>query len=118
MNAAQATAQLRAFLQEIGEDIVIRRYSGSGPDRPKTEVTVRARVVEYASKDIIGPVQLGDRKLIVLADPLADLLPLKPAVGNDVAVVRNRELQIIRVDDNTRRIGGTLVGLEIQVRGK
>lgn len=118
MNAAEAKTQLRDFLAEIGEDVTVRRYIGSGPSRPYSDVITRARIMEYTPRDIVGTIVQGDRKLIVLTEPIAALLPLSVSNGNDVVIVRGRELQIRAVDDNTRRIGGVLIALEIQVRGK
>ena len=66
----------------------------------------------------------GDRKVTLIIDPaapvavgnvaLADLLPLTTA---DKLVVRGRECAIKAVDGDTRRIGGTLIALELQVAG-
>lgn len=107
MNAAEAFAQHRAFLAEIGEDVIIRRIGV--PD-----VTVRARVVGYKPDELVGPIVQGDVKIIALVDTLGDRLPL---TTNDSAVVRGKVKRIKGVDDNTRRIGGTLIALEIQAGG-
>ncbi|WP_296741435.1 hypothetical protein [Mesorhizobium sp.] len=104
MTADEAIAQHRAFLAEIGEDILIRRVGV--PD-----VTVRARVMGYQPKELIGTIAQGDVKIIAMAEALADRLPL---TTNDAVVVRGKEISIKAVDDNTRRIGGTLIALEIQ----
>lgn len=120
MNAAEALASHRAMLAEVGEDIVIRRYSGpAGPDgRPKTDVTTRARVTGYQPRELVGGIVQGDRKVIALVDSLGAILPLiAGASSNDKVVVRGEELGIVAVDDSTRRIGGTLIAIEIQARG-
>lgn len=120
MTAEEALASHRAMLAEIGEDIVIRRYTGPAePDgRPKTDVTTRARVTGYQPRELIGGIMQGDRKIIALVDTLGDLLPLASgATSNDKVVVRGEELGIVAVDDSTRRIGGALIALEIQARG-
>jgi hypothetical protein len=114
MNAAEALAQHRAFLAEIGEDVIVRRYSGTGPGRTVIERTTRARVKGYQPNELIGAIAQGDRKVIMLIDALADLLPLSTA---DKLVIRGREVAIKGVDDSTRRIGGTLIGLDLQVAG-
>jgi hypothetical protein len=114
MNAAEALSSLRSFLQEVGEDVIVRRYSGTGPTRTVTERTTRARVKGYQPNELVGAIVQGDRKVIMLVDALADLLPLSTA---DKLVIRGREVAIKGVDDSTRRIGGTLIGLDLQVAG-
>lgn len=107
------------MLAAVGEDIVIRRYSGpAGPDRPYTDTVARARVTGYQPRDLVGGIVQGDRRVIVLVDTLGALLPIVPGRdSDDRAVVRGKELTILAVDDSTRRIGGTLIALELQVRG-
>jgi hypothetical protein len=119
MNAAEALASHRAMINEIGEDIIIRRYSGAaGPNRAYTDTIARARIVGYQPRDLVGGISQGDRKAIVLVDTLGALLPIVPGRdSDDKAVVRGKEISIIAVDDSTRRIGGTLIALELQVRG-
>lgn len=114
MTADEALAQHRDWLNEIGEDIVVRRYSGAGPTRANTDVTTRARVMGYQPQDLVGSIVQGDRRVIALADSLGVLLPLTTA---DKLVIRGREVAIKSVDDNTRRIAGVLVALEIQAAG-
>lgn len=114
MTPADSLAQHRAFLAEIGEDVVVRRYAGTGPSRVPADVTVRARVMGYKPAEVVGAVVQGDLLVIALADTLAALLPLKTS---DVLVIRGVEKRVMAVDDNTRRVGGTLIALEIQARG-
>jgi hypothetical protein len=68
----------------------------------------------YQPKELIGAIVQGDRKVIALIDALGALLPL---TTTDKLVIRGREVAIKAVDDNTRRIGGTLIALEIQAAG-
>jgi hypothetical protein len=114
MDAATALAQHKAFINEIGEDIAIRRFTGTGTPRPYTDTTVRARVMGYQPKELVGPIVQGDRKVIALVDTLTSLLPI---TTSDKVVVGGKQLSIKAVDDNTRRIGGTLIALELQVGG-
>lgn len=117
MNAGEAKAQLRDFLAEVGEDVTIRRYSGQGAAREVVKsVTLRARVVNYTAVQLIGAIVQGDQKVIASVEALTgDWLPLRMA--SDQILVRGKEVKIKSVDDNTRRIGGELVGLEIEVGG-
>lgn len=114
MTPAEALASHRAFINEIGEDIIIRRFTGSGTPRPKTETTIKARVVGYRPDEFLGPIVQGDRKVIALVDDLAAILPVLPT---DKIVVRGKEMAIKAIDDSTRRIGGTLIALELTIGG-
>ncbi|EHK56905.1 hypothetical protein [Allomesorhizobium alhagi] len=99
------------------EEIVIRRYTGAGANRPYFDAPVLARVTGYEPKELVGTIQQGDRKLIVLADDLiAAQVPLDLKKG-DKAVVRGKELNIEAADDSTRRVAGVLIAYELQVRG-
>ena len=115
-----------AYRRALGqfEQVVIRRYTGAGANRPKFETTVLARVLDYVPSELIGTIQQGDRRLIVLADdvtmPTTDSPPQTltlPITSTDKIVLRGKELQIIAVDDSTRRVKGVLIALEIQARG-
>lgn len=116
MTPAEAKQTLRAFLAEYGEDVIVRRYTGAGESRAETVVTVRARIVGYTPAELIGAIAAGDRRVIMCIDGLEDLLPLS-LDGNDVIEVRGKEQSLKAIDDNTRRINGELIGLELQVRG-
>ncbi len=111
---AEALLAHREMLADVGEDIVIRRYTGTGTPRPKTDVTIRARVMGYEPKELVGSIVQGDRKVIALVDTLGSLMPI---TTNDKVVVRGKELAIKAVDDSTRRVAGTLIALEIQASG-
>lgn len=115
MNAAETLESYRAFLNgDDGQDIRVRRYVGVGPSRTRTEVVTRARVVGYQPNEILGNITQGDRKVIALADTLTALLPL---TVDDKLLIDGIETAIKAVDSNTRKIGSTLIALEIQVAG-
>jgi hypothetical protein len=121
---AQALDQYRRALANHGEDVIVRRWSGPSGARVKVEATARGRVVGYQPHQVVGPIIAGDRRVIMINDPvgpvaagnvaLSTLLPLTPA---DKLVLRGRECAIKAADDNTRRIAGVLVALELQIAG-
>lgn len=124
MTPAESLAQHRAFLAEIGEDIIVRRWSGPSGARIATEAVARGRPVAYKAEQIAGAIRAGDRKVILINDPAAvvpagkvALSTLLPLTTHDKLVLRGRELEIKFADDDTRRIAGVLVALEIQVAG-
>jgi hypothetical protein len=105
------------MLAQVGEPVIFRRYVGAGSNRPYFDATATARVVNFDPDDLVGGIQQGDRKLIVLAQDLFDAQFAVPPKKNDKVVVRGKELNIESVDDNTRRIAGQLIAYEIVVRG-
>jgi hypothetical protein len=120
----EALASHRQFLLEDGEPILIRRYSGIGGARTKVEAQVQARAVGFRMDELVGGVTQGDRSIIALNDPdaavpqgMVTLASLLPITTNDKVVVRGKELAIIAPDDSTRRVGGVLIALQLQVRG-
>lgn len=124
MTPEQIKADYEQMLNDGGEDIVVRRYTGTGTNRPKIDVYVRARVTGYAPRELVGTIQQGDRLIVVLADdvtqPTTDSPPQTltlPLVSSDKVVVRGKELQIMAADDSTRRYHGVLVAIQIQARG-
>lgn len=117
MTPEQCRNTYRRMLYQSGEPVTIRRYTGTGSSRPKFEAQVQARVTEYAPNELVGLVQQGDRKLIILADDLVSAQFSLPLRKGDKAVVRGKELNIESPDDNTRRIGGVLIAYDLRVRG-
>ena len=117
MTPQTARATYRRMLNSVGENITMRRYTGTGASRPHTDATVVARVTDYMPEQLVGAVQQGDRNLIVLAEDLAASGWPVPPLKNDKVVVRGKELNVEAVDDSTRRVKGTLVAYEIRVRG-
>jgi hypothetical protein len=111
---AQVTALYRRHLAPF-EIISIRRYTGTGTNRPRFDWDVSARVMEFAPQELVGAIVQGDRKLIVLHDDLVAIgFPFPVQSGSNwKAVVRGKELQIKSVDDNTRRLGGVLIAYDI-----
>jgi len=104
----------RAEIVDGGEEILVRRFTGTGSPRPKTDTATMARVRGYQPDPLVGSIVQGDVRIIALVDTLSAILPLTTA---DKVVVRGKELAIKAVDANTRRIGGTLIALEIQAGG-
>lgn len=117
ITADEAIADYRASLTRAGETIAIRRYTGSGATRTPHDTDVLGRIVAYLPQELVGLVKQGDQKVIVFAPDLADAGFDEPILDSDKVYVRGRELSIQAVDDNTRRIGDTLIAYELQVRG-
>lgn len=107
----------RRDMEEIGEKVIIRRYFGTGTNRNKFEVEILARVIGYGPQELVGTIQQGDQKLIILVKDLETFQFPLPLIKNDKVIVRGKELNIEAADGNTRRINGKLIAYELQVRG-
>lgn len=117
MTPAAARAMYRRQIDAHGETITLRR-NNPAPAGP-TEVTVKARVSGYQPEELVGGINQGDRKVIILAEDVEMSgfpVPFNTG-GTDKAVVRGRALNIGVVDDSTRRIGGVLIAYEIRATG-
>ncbi len=114
MTPAQALASHRKFINAIGEQVFVRRYSGVGHLRTPVDTAAQARVMGFTPKELVGSIVQGDRKVIMLVDTLGAVLPITTF---DQLVIRGREVSIKSVDDNTRRIAGVLIALEIHAAG-
>lgn len=115
MTPAAARASYR---RSVTDTVTLRKYTGAAASRTLHDTVCHARVTGYAPEELIsgGSVQQGDRKVILLAEDLEDAGTAAPVIG-DKLVVRGRELNIQGIDDNTRRIGSTLIAYVLQVRG-
>jgi len=117
MTPNECRSVYRRFVNEVGEEIIVRRYFGTGTNRSKFEVNVMARVVGYGPQELVGTIVQGDQKLIVMVEDLETFQFPLPLVKNDKVVVRGKELNVEAPDGNTRRIKGELIAYELQVRG-
>jgi hypothetical protein len=114
---ASIKAMYERHLSRVGEQVTIRRYTGSGLNRPRFDAEARARVEDYVPSELVGTIQQGDRRVVLYADDLLQSQFAMPVTANDKIIVRGRELSIVAVDDSTRRLQGQLIALEIQARG-
>lgn len=117
MTPDEIKADYRAAMAEIGEPILIRRYTGAGANRPRFDAEVRARVMAYEPNELAGNIVEGERKAVILVEDLiAAQIALPLVVGDNLkAVVRGKEVAIKAVDDNTRRVATELVAIELKI---
>lgn len=107
MTPDEAKESLNRFLSDEGEVVTFTQKVG-GNDSDGTLV----RVTGYAPDELIGDVRQGDRKIIARAEGMS----FTPQRGDKVEV-RGKTLNVEFCDDNTRRIQGVLIALEIRARG-
>lgn len=106
-----------AAMDAAGETIAIRRFSGPGVGRTHVDTNARARVTGYQERELVGTIQQGDRRVIMLVDDLIAAGFAVPVTPSDKIMLRGKQLSIVNVDDSTRRIQGVLIAYEIQARG-
>lgn len=115
MNPDTVRDSYRRAIDENGEIVIIRRY---GQNRQTFfDVQVRARIVGFSADELVGIVQQGDRKCIILAEDLISAQFAVPIKGSDKCLIRGVECAIMAPDDSTRRIGTNLFAYELVVRG-
>lgn len=116
MNADAIKAAYRRALGEFSP-LIIRRYTGTGSNRTRFDATAMGRIVGYDPQELVGSIQQGDSKIILMADDLIDAAFPLPLVKGDKVVDRGKEMNIEAIDDKTRRVGNVLIAYELQVRG-
>ena len=117
MDIAGIVSAYRRTLGEF-EEIRVRRYARTeGENRPYFDYPCHARVTEISHVQLVGPLAMGDSVAILLAEDLiAAQFPL-PLRMHDALIVRGRELDVLKPDLNTRRVGTVLVAIEVGARG-
>lgn len=99
----------RRLVDLHGEEVTLSRGA--------TAATVTARVTGLSSDELISGIDQRNRKVILLAEDLeAEGWPDRPKL-NDRLTVRGRTMTVDMVDDDTRRVAGTLIAYELTVIG-
>jgi hypothetical protein len=91
MTAAQVIARLDEALQRTGENVIIRRYAGTGNQRPKVELAARAFIRPMEAEDLVGNIDSTFAKVILSPTGKTALLPL---VKGDKIVVAGKERNV------------------------
>jgi hypothetical protein len=110
--ADAALLAYREMIGDLGQTVVIRRYTGTGASRPHTDTATQAYVRNYGSKELIGSIVQGDQVAVTLVDTLSAILPV---TTNDKLVVDSKEFAI--KNPMKRVVSGTLIALEIHAAG-
>lgn len=106
-----------SYRRALRGHVTVRRYTGIGTSRPKTDITgARARVVGYKPNELVGGIVQGDKRVILYADDVGSLSPLK-LTDKIIEANTDRELSIVALDASTRKVGDTLIAYELAVRG-
>jgi hypothetical protein len=111
-----ATAIKASYASKLKETIIIRRYTGSGQNRPRFDAAVRGKSIAYQAEEFVGPVLQGDRRVFLLVEDIIARQMALPITATDKVVVKGRELAIINPAERSAD-DGTLVAYELQCRG-
>lgn len=121
-------ARLDASLARRGEDVVLRRNTmGPGGLQIPYDATVRGHVRGYDAQELTSTIIQGDTKIIISPTGIEAAGWPGPSVGtvvgdrrvprkNDVVVVQGAPRQVMSAAP--KYVAGTLVRIEIQVRGQ
>jgi hypothetical protein len=110
----------RRAIQRTGELVTLRRISGAAPRTVGFSVDVYANVQTYAPDTVepseagypasqLGGITQNDRKVIVVAQDLADARFPLPVQKNDKIVLANGDvLNVTGVDEHKRQLAGAI----------
>lgn len=115
MTPAGALASYRRFLKDR---VTVQRHAVGAATIEFEATDVSARSLNYAQlAGLALDAAQGDQKVIVLVDDLKlQGFPLPMARG-DVILIQGRPTKVQDVDQNTRKIGQTVIAYECRVRG-
>jgi len=113
MSSDDIKALYRADLQET---VVIRRYTGTGTNRPKFDVSVHGSSRRYHATELLGGIVQGDQEILVLVEDLIQKKFALPITTNDKIVIAGKELAIIAPNERAD-LDGTLIAYDLQARG-
>lgn len=106
-----------AYGRVLIETVTVRRYTGTGSNRPYFDAAARGKTaVSVSANALTGTVQQGQQTVFVYADDLVAAGFVLPLTTADKVVVRGKEYQIITPGER-RAPDGALVAYELTVKG-
>lgn len=109
MTPDQTRAMYRRQIDRHGETITLRKGVNGA------EINVRARVMGYTPEQLVGPITIGSRRIVIMAE---DVLGSWGApVKNDRVVWNGVTLTVQDADSATRRIAGETIAYDIRATG-
>lgn len=114
MSIAQEKSLYRRTLTKT---VYIRRYTGTGANRPYFDTLAHAQVVGASAEALIGAINQYDYDVILLAEDLINGQFALPITNADRIVIGGKEHAIMFPDGATRSNGDELIGYQIKARG-
>lgn len=115
MPTADQTISL--YRRTLREQLAIRRYSGTAPNRTFIDTPCKGRVWGDRPAELIGSTNQYDYNAVVFVPDLVDGGFALPITANDKLVRNGKELAISFPDNATRAEGADLIAYELKVRG-
>lgn len=120
IESAPTPALYASEMERRGEVVSLRRSTpNSTPTSYDAQIDVRAIVTGYAPSELVGGINQGDSRVILLAaDVAAGGFPAPIETGGlDTVWINGLQRTFKSVDDNTHRIAGVLLAYDCTVRG-
>lgn len=108
MNPNPIIRALDQALQRAGQDVTLKRNG-------ETDLTVRARVRDYAASELAGTIQQGDSHVIMSPTEMADAGWEGVLTKGDRMVIDGRTRMVWTAVP--KHVDGTVVRIELVVRG-
>lgn len=101
-------SKYRRLFTKAGRTVSIERQVANSS--PKTVDNVRVRIRNFTPEEVAGGVTAGQRKILVLAEDVTSIAPLK---SGDTFIVDSSRFSIVqKPDDQTHRDGETLLAYD------
>jgi hypothetical protein len=109
------TRELYANEMELrGESVTVGRYDATAH---LIGFPARAKVIGYQPSELVGGINQGDRRVLLLAEDLETNGLVLPLRVNDRILVRGKALNVVSIDDSTHRNAGVLNAYDLRVTG-
>ncbi len=115
MSSAEQTRSL--YRRTLNDPVAIRRYTGTGANRPFFDTPCRAQVTGDRPDVLIGTVNQYDYTAIVFVQDLIDGQFALPITSNDRLIFKGKELAIMFPDNATRSVDGELIAYVLRLKG-
>ena len=101
------------FMGPLAQAVTLRLNNGTG----FTSYPSKAHVSRYNEQDLVqgGPIELGDMKLIILAEDIP--VGVTRMDKGDRVGIDGRDYGVIHWDNNTRSVGAEVIAVNVTVRG-
>jgi hypothetical protein len=114
MTPAAARRLWKERIASSGETALLRRPSSTSP---VTSRPIRVKVAGLSPEELVGGIDQRSRRVLLLAEDVeASGFPF-PLRRNDKVLLRDKTLNVEDIDDDTIRIGNTLIAYDLRVLG-
>lgn len=113
MIAAEAIKAI--YRQACRETVAVRRFTGSGSNRPYTDVSARGRVLPPAeAKALIANIQQHERAILILVEDLVSGGFSLPLTHAEKVVVEGTKELALAIHEKRTALDGTLIAYVVK----